>query len=110
MSEDELGRTIARLSADYAAQLPGTVAQMEELWRRIVAAELPLSQLSELLRTAHSISGSGATFGLPGASEAAGELELFMERLIDSGRPPGPAEHEVARALLAAIRQAAAQC
>jgi HPt (histidine-containing phosphotransfer) domain-containing protein len=109
MNEDELGRTIAKLSADYAAQLPGTVAQMEELWRRIVAAELPLLRLSELLRTAHSISGSGATFGLPGASEAAGEFELLMERLIESGQPPGPGEQVTASALLAAIRQAAVQ-
>jgi len=110
VNEDELERAIAKLSADYAAQLPGTVAHMEELWRGIVATELPLSRLSELARTAHSISGSGTTFGLPRASEAAGELERFMERLIVSGRPPGPAEHAEARALLAALRQVAAQC
>ena len=29
---------------------------------------------------AHSITGSGATFGVPGASKAAGELEAFLER------------------------------
>ncbi|MBE0627841.1 MAG: Hpt domain-containing protein [Burkholderiales bacterium] len=80
---------------------------METLWRRVVAEELPSLQLSELLRMAHGISGSGATFGLPGASEAAGELELFLDRLIGSGRLPGPAEQETASALLAAIGQAA---
>jgi HPt (histidine-containing phosphotransfer) domain-containing protein len=108
VNEDELGRAIAKMSADYAAQLPGTVAQMEELWRRIAAAELPLFRLSELVRTAHSISGSGATFGLPDASAAAGELEQFLDRLIESGQPPGTAEREMASALLVALGQAAA--
>jgi HPt (histidine-containing phosphotransfer) domain-containing protein len=109
MNDDKLQLTIARLSADYAAQLPDTVAQMEDLWRRFIAAEIPSLRLSELVRMAHSISGSGTTFGLPQVSKTARELELFMERLAESGRQPDPTEQEAVAALLAAIRQAATQ-
>jgi len=109
MSEDELSRAIAKLRIEYAEQLPGTVAQMEELWRDLVAAEIALSKLADLARMAHSITGSGTTFGLPGASRAAGELELFLDHFAESGRLPGPAEQETVSALLVALRQAAVQ-
>ena len=109
MNEDELKRTIAKLHADYAGQLPGTVAQMEQLWQRLVAAKTPSSQLADLARMAHSIAGSGATFGLPQASRAARELELFLDKFKASGRLPGPADQATVAALLAALRQAALQ-
>ena len=109
MKDDELERTLAKLSADYVEQLPGTVAQMEDLWRRVVAAEIPELRLAELTRMAHSITGSGATFGLPNASRAARELELFLNRFGDSGRLPSPAEQKTVSALLAALRQTAVQ-
>jgi HPt (histidine-containing phosphotransfer) domain-containing protein len=109
VNKDELELAIAKLRVDYADALPGTVAQMEDLWRRLVAAEIPLSKLAELARMAHSISGAGATFGLPGASRTARELELFLDRFVETGRLPGPAEQETVSALLAALRQAAVE-
>jgi chemotaxis protein histidine kinase CheA len=109
MNQDELKLTIAKLRADYAAQLPDTVAQMEELWQRLVAAEAPSSQLADLARMAHSIAGSGATFGLPQASRAARDLELFLDKFKLSGTLPGMAEQATVSALLAALRQAVHQ-
>ncbi len=107
MKDDELQQTIARLRADYAKQLPLTVAKMEALWPRLVAEGMPPSQLDELVRMAHSIAGSAATFGVRGASEAAHELELFLDRLGKSGQLPGKAEQQVFSVLLAALMQAA---
>jgi chemotaxis protein histidine kinase CheA len=109
VNDDELKRTLAKLRADYADELPGTVAQMEALWRRLVAAEMPPLRLAELVRMAHSIAGSGTTFGLPGASRAARDLELFLVQFGESGRLPGPAEQKTVSALLAALKQAAIQ-
>jgi HPt (histidine-containing phosphotransfer) domain-containing protein len=109
VNDDELARTIAKLHADYADQLPATVVQMEDLWRRLVAAEIPLSRLEELVRRAHSIAGSGATFGVPEAGRAAQDFEWFLEQLLKGGRPPGPAEQKTAAVLLAALAQAAVQ-
>ncbi len=107
MSKDELSRTIAKLRADYAAELPDTVAQMENLWRRLIDGELSSLRLAELARMAHSITGSGTTFGLPDASRAARELELFLDRFGENGRLPDPAEQESVSTLLATLRQAA---
>jgi HPt (histidine-containing phosphotransfer) domain-containing protein len=109
VNDDELARTIAKLRADYAGQLPATVAQMEDLWRRHVAAEMPSLQLAQLARMAHSITGSGATFGLPGVSRAAGELENLLDQLAKRGGLAGPAEQETVSTLLAALGQAAVQ-
>lgn len=109
MKDEELARTIAALRADYAEQLPRTVAQMEELWRRLAAAETASLQFAELIRMAHSISGAGTTFGLPAATKVARDLEQFLDRLADSGRLPGPAEQKAASSLFAALRRAAVQ-
>lgn len=109
MSEDELARTIAKLRADYAEQLPATLAQMEDLWRRLVAGEVPPLRLAELVRMAHSIAGSGATFGLPAASRGARELESFLDPFGESGQLPGPEQQETVSMLLAALKQAAVQ-
>ena len=108
MSEEELRRTLAKLRADYAAQLPDTVAQMAQTWRRVLAAELPPAALSELLRMAHSIGGSATTFGLPAASEAARALERLLEGCADSGRLPERGAQDRIAALLAALLRAAA--
>ena len=88
MNDDELARTIAALRAEYAGELPGTVAQMEDLWRRLVAAEIPSSRLAELARMAHSITGSGTTFGLAGASRllARGALRAEVDAAPASER------------------------
>jgi len=107
VNEDELQRTIAKLRTDYAAQLPRTVAQMEELWRRLVAAECAPSRLTELAHMAHSITGSGATFGVPDASKAAGELEAFLDRYGKSGQLPDAQAQLTVAMLLAALRRAA---
>jgi HPt (histidine-containing phosphotransfer) domain-containing protein len=109
VNDDELKRKLAKLQADYAAQLPATVAQMEELWRCLVAAETAPLRLADLARMAHSIAGSGTTFGVPNASRAARELELFLDPFAQSGRLPGAAEQTTIAALLAALRQAAIQ-
>jgi HPt (histidine-containing phosphotransfer) domain-containing protein len=109
LSRDDLDRTIARLSAEYAAQLPGTIARMEELWCRVIAAENAQVESRELVRMAHSVAGSGTTFGLADASRAAREFEILLDRLNESGRPPNTDERETGSALLAALRLAAVQ-
>ena len=105
---EKLEQTLAKLRAEYARDLAGTVAQMEDLWRRLATGELPPSQLTELVRMAHSISGSAETLGLPRASAAARELESFLDPFSEDGRLPGAAEQVSVLALLAALRQTAA--
>lgn len=109
MSDDELERVIAKLRAEYAEQLPETIAQMEALWQSIVTAETPFVRQRELVRMAHSISGSGTTFGIPGATRAAHELEMFLDQIGNSGTLPAAEEIKTVSALLAALKHAVIQ-
>ena len=104
---DGLRRVIAVLREDYAAVLPGKIAEIEELWRRLLADEAPAAELQDLVRMVHGIAGSGATFGLAAASDAARELGRLLEPARAAGRLPDSGERERAAALIAALRQAA---
>jgi chemotaxis protein histidine kinase CheA len=76
---------LAQLRADYAAALPGKLDGLERLCREVMARRAPPEQLEDLIRMAHAISGSGATFGLPSVSAAARDLELFLDRNYRTG-------------------------
>jgi HPt (histidine-containing phosphotransfer) domain-containing protein len=99
---------ISELRDDYASALPGRVAQIEQLWRRLVAEEAPPAELEELIRMAHGIAGSGATFGFAQASHAARELEYSLEPYQAAGALPAAAEREGVAGLIATLKQAAA--
>jgi HPt (histidine-containing phosphotransfer) domain-containing protein len=104
---DPLRRTIAMLRDDYASKLPGKIAEIEELWRRLLAGDAPPAELEDLVRRVHGIAGSGATFGLSAASDAARELERFLEPIDAAGRLPDAAERKRVAALIAALERAA---
>jgi len=95
------------LCAKYRVKLPGTVAQFEDLWRRLLAAEAPVSDLADLIQIAHNIAGTGKTFGFGPAGEVAREIELCLEPVCAAGRLPDAAEQERVAALLAALKSAA---
>jgi HPt (histidine-containing phosphotransfer) domain-containing protein len=90
----------------YRVTLPGTVAQFEDLWRRLLAAEAPVSGLAELIQIAHNIAGTGKTFGFESAGNLAREIELFLEPACAAGRLPDAGEQERVAALLAALKSA----
>ena len=102
-----LRRTFAMLSAKYRVTLPDTVAQFEDLWRRLLAAEAPVSGLADLIRIAHNIAGTGKTFGFDSAGEVAREIELCLEPICAAARLPDAAERERVATLLAALKNAA---
>jgi hypothetical protein len=45
---------------DYASK-PGKIAEIEELWRRLLADDAPVAKLQDVVRMVHGIAGSGAT-------------------------------------------------
>lgn len=109
MSDGKLDGVLAKLRADYADQLPQTVAKMQELWRRLAAAESPPSELEALVSMAHSIAGSGTTFDFPHATRVARALELLLDPFRQQGRLPDAAAQESVAALLDELRQVAVQ-
>ena len=106
-SLDALQRTFAMLRAKYRVKLPGMVAQFEDLWRRLLAAEAPASGVGDLIQIAHNIAGNGKTFGFASAGEVAREIELCLDPVCAAGRLPDAVEQERIAALLAELKSAA---
>ncbi|MEO5660080.1 MAG: Hpt domain-containing protein [Polaromonas sp.] len=73
--------------AEYRALLPERLVEIESLWRQVLQGEEPSKALATLERCAHSLAGSGATFGCPGLGSAARQLELAVNPLLDSAHP-----------------------
>ena len=70
--------------ADYRNSLPQRLAQIESLWRQVLNDERSAETLATLERCAHSLAGSGATFGFADLGDAARALELAVNPLLDS--------------------------
>jgi len=104
---DALQQAVEMLRDDYASKLPGKIAEIEERWRRLLADDAPVAELQDVVRMVHGIAGSGATFGLAAASDAARELERFLGQIHAAGRLPGTVERQRVAALIAALRQSA---
>jgi HPt (histidine-containing phosphotransfer) domain-containing protein len=86
--------------ADYRRALPQRLAQIESLWRQALSGETPQEALASLERCAHSLAGSGATFGFAALGDAAKALELAVKPLHGSARALLPtAQTEVSRAV-----------
>ena len=70
--------------ANYCLALPQRLAQIELLWHQVQVGENAAQALASLERCAHSLAGSGATFGFAGVGNAARELELTVTPLLDT--------------------------
>ena len=70
--------------ADYRAALPQRLAHIELLWHQVLNGDSASQALVTLERCAHSLAGSGATFGFAGVGNAARELELAVTPLLET--------------------------
>ena len=86
--------------ADYRRALPQRVAQIELLWHQVLNGDSSADVLATLQRCAHSLAGSGATFGFAGMGSAARELELTVNPLQDTACAlTAAAQSEIGRAI-----------
>lgn len=91
--------------ADYRRSLPQRLAQIASLWRQVLSGEAPAEALASLERCAHSLAGSGATFGFAGLGDAARVLELAISPLLGAAHALTPAAlNEVSQAVEALQR------
>ena len=70
--------------ADYRAALPQRLAHIELLWCQVLNGDSASQALATLERCAHSLAGSGATFGFAGVGNAACELELAVTPWLET--------------------------
>ncbi len=89
----------------YCAELPAKISRIRaglDGLRRAWDVEL----LRTLHRQAHSLTGSGATFGYNAISSAARKLELLLKTLLDASGVPVPAQMLEIEQLLSTLEQA----
>ena len=86
--------------ADYRRALPQRVAQIELLWHQVLNGDSSADALATLERCAHSLAGSGATFGFAGMGSAARDLELTVNPLLETACTlTTAAQSEISRAI-----------
>ena len=97
---------LERQQAEYRASLPQRLADIESLWRQVLHDGAPAAAaLATLERQAHSLAGSGATFGFAGLGDAARVLELALNPLVGAAHALTPAaQADVGRAIEALQR------
>jgi HPt (histidine-containing phosphotransfer) domain-containing protein len=99
---DEFLRFLEEQRSDYRRGLPEKLEQMERLVSGIGADATV--DLAGLERLAHSMAGSGGTFGFAELGDAAKALELSVQKLKDSGDGATPAQREEVRRAISELK------
>lgn len=92
---DDFTRFLEEQRGDYRRGLSQKLDEMERLASRIGTD--PTVDLASLERLAHSMAGSGGTFGFTELGDAAKALELSVQRLKESGARATPGQREEVR-------------
>lgn len=103
MSQNEFELAMQELRAEYMRLLPDHIADIELAWRDAQSEDWNGERFRTLIRLAHNLAGSGATYGVAPVSGAARALELYARSLDDTALPREDARMEVDR-LLANLR------
>jgi HPt (histidine-containing phosphotransfer) domain-containing protein len=101
---------LALQRADYRNGLQEKLAHMSALWSLVVEGHDDRGALGELERAAHSLAGSGATFGYAELGTSARALELALGRLLKSAAPPSSAERAEILAAIVALTDRIPPC
>src|SRR5690242_19682092 len=80
------------LRTRYAAQLPERIKAIEAGWNDLAKGTWDESAGRALYRLAHSLAGSGSTFGFDAVSDAARTLERCLQTVIEQNAPPQDAQ------------------
>jgi HPt (histidine-containing phosphotransfer) domain-containing protein len=80
----DLETRLAEIKRAYVAELPTKAADLEAVWRRVQTQDWQPAPVQELHRMAHSLAGSGATFGFAALSRSARTLEISVASLAHS--------------------------
>lgn len=89
----------------YAAQLPGKLEQIEQMWALLPKENWDQNGYETLHRMVHSLTGSGKSYGFSALSDVARSLEIVLKQLVQAKvLPDGEMQHRIDN-LLAELRQ-----
>jgi HPt (histidine-containing phosphotransfer) domain-containing protein len=94
---------LAVIKCDYVAELPARAMSLRSAWMLTQAEDWAQPPLRELHRLAHSLAGSGATFGYADLSAHAHALELPLKALLEDPSVDRSALPNLFEALMAAL-------
>jgi len=98
----------AALRAQFLGRLGERIDSLDALvdgMERDPAADTGAGALREIREIAHKLAGSGGTFGFPGVSLVARDLEEIADRVMTHGNIPDAADCRRARDLIARMRR-----
>jgi len=82
-SQSDIEQKLTSLQAEFKRTLPDKVANIEQLWDSLLAGNANDSAIIDCHRMAHSLVGSGATFGATIISKVSRELEQVFKTHIN---------------------------
>lgn len=111
MPDKNLPALLDALQKSFSASLPEKIARLETLLGQCAdtfaaSGVVPAQILRDAHLLAHSLAGSGGTFGYKALSEAAHALEELLEPMLNSDAPPNERIFGQIRLSLAATRAA----
>jgi HPt (histidine-containing phosphotransfer) domain-containing protein len=89
----------------FSERLPHRLREVEEAWRDVRESGWGEEPVRRLHRLAHSLAGTGSTFGFPDVSATSRRLEALLLAAVEDGAPPPAAER--IEELLEELRRAA---
>lgn len=109
MNSSNFEQAMQELRREYRMGLPARVAEVEQEWHKLRDGEWREADFRTLVRFAHNLAGSGATYGVMPVSRTAKELELYVKGLTNTALPLAQAEPEMEERL-AALRACLNEC
>lgn len=104
-ADDALQAPLAELKREYAAALPDKLQELQDNWR--AAQETGEREpLVAMYRTAHQLTGSGATYGFAEITATARALELYLKPRLRSSQALTTEESSQVAQLLAMLADA----
>lgn len=88
----------------FSERLPHRLREVEDAWRDVRESGWGPEPVKRLHRLAHSLAGTGSTFGFPAVSDAARRLEVLLQGTVEGAVPP-PSPERV-KELLGELREA----
>lgn len=82
-SESDVANKLAALQITYKQQLPEKILRIKNLWDSLDQNLLSNNSLEDMHRMAHTLAGSGGTFGAIAVSTVAREFDNQLKELLD---------------------------
>jgi multidomain signaling protein FimX len=103
---EKYAEKLAELKQDYCKKLPSKIAQIEQLWQKLRYFNWSDEAFQTLHLLAHTLHGSGKTFGFDELSEHAKNLEHYLKNKIQSAKQLDETEYQEISDLIQALANA----